>query len=1254
MTLNHQNESSNLKSRYAAPKDIAVKTTDINLHRGWHARLTVSMRGVMLAVVCGLLLGFAGQLHAQLSTATMFGTVTDPEGAAIPSAKVTITQTDTGFVRAVVTNGDGSYRADFLPIGPYHVTVEATGFKKLDREGITLTVTEEAHLDLALTLGGTEQTVEVKADIPLLNTGNSTLGRTITNVEIDNLPLVDRNVYTLLDLTPGVQNNNSAGTGGNGGVINPLGYPEQHVKINGSTDSGVGQVSYYLDGGSNMTGVRNTGNPPPNPDAIREFSVQTNNYSAQYGRNSSGVVTMLTKSGTNQFHGSAFEFFRDRNFNATIHNQAAKTPYNQHRFGFTVGGPIWKDKLFFFGSYAGFRFISDNIFTTTTPSAAMLSGNFAENLPVPTAANPALTGAAACAKPVTGNPNTPPAATSTSFYACDPVTRTAYAGNIVPQSALDPAILAIAKAGLIPTPNPSQPGDSIYTRRDFSPFNEKTDEQLYKADYQMTGKQRLTVSEFHETGDFVVNPSGNNVLGWVVHDYKFAQHVANVAHTWTITNNTVNQLMLNYTRLIGGRVPSPSESLAKYGSAFAEQIPSGAICSAAGQAGCSRPQLAVSGWFTAGNAITGPVTGSNVYSVRDVVSTTHGRHTLYFGGEANRENDAQQTTLNDYGVFSFTQAAAGTAGRSSAAISDFMFGRPNSMGQDVPVYANANYFNYGLFAQDDWRVRPNLTLNIGIRYDIQTTPTDTQLMTMNFVPGVESTIAPSLPKGILLPGDPGVPAGGVSTRFNHVSPRVGFAWTPYANGRTVFHGAAGLFYGSVGGNLFTYPSNGEPFSGRPSFSHVISVANPYATDPTDFCGGDATCIAGGVGHSPYPFIYNPKNPQFVVKPAALISVDPNFHWPETYQINFGVQQQFTRGLALSANYVASLSRKLPIEWDLNYPVFNTNAGVSGAACATTNTTQNCSYANTTGTVNNRRPYNDVSYGVGPGGTAANPQLTSISQIQSSESANYNGLQVSVQQTLTRGFSISGFYVWSKSLQSEDLDTGGNTGNSAGTEPQDNRTRYLDRQRSDFDQRHVSAISFVYKPQYGIQNWLARNAVNGWTVTAIIRLQSGNPFNLTTGGDNNTDGVSNDRPIPMPGVTPHVTNNGSSRVAMEQNWIDPHQFCQYNQTTSVATGVTNAACSGVGPGGSDGTIRQDAFDSPGRRSIDASLFRDFKLTEKVKFQLRGESTNVFNLTNLPAPTGTLSSGSASFGHINGAITGGSFSNRVLQVGGRILF
>ncbi|HEX5283702.1 MAG TPA: TonB-dependent receptor [Bryocella sp.] len=1200
------------------------------------------LRSVMLMIAVAIS-GLAAQ--AQLSTATMFGTVTDPTGAAVPGATIAITQTDTQTTRTITTNGDGSYRADFLPVGPYKLSVGAQGFKTLERTGITLTVTEQAQVDLQLQAGGASTTVEVTAEVPLLNTGNSTLGRTVSNVEIDNLPLVDRNVYTLLDLTPGVQNNNNSGSGGNGGVINPLGYPEQHVKINGSSDSGVGQVSYYLDGGSNMTGVRNTGNPLPNPDAIREFRVDTNNFSAQYGRNSAGVVTVLTKSGTNDFHGSVFEFYRDRNFNATtrgVSPTVGKTPYNQHRFGFTLGGPVKRDKLFFFGSYAGFRFISANLFAPNVPSVAMMQGNFTEN--IPTASASQVTDDKKC---------TIAEQSSTRFWACNPFLPKATAWchfngqpNVCDPSTFDPAIAAIVKAGLIP----ASAGNGSYAVQEVSPYRQKTDEELYKGDYQVTPMQRLTLSYFHMTGDFVQNPSGNNIKGWVTHDYTFAQHEANIAHTWTISNSTVNQLMLNYTRLIGGRVPSPAQTLADFGSAFQEQMPNGTICGVPAAPGCARPDLNVSGWFRAANAITGPVSGTNLYALRDVVSSTHGHHTLYYGGEADRENDAQQTTLNNYGVFSFT-AHTNTTNRSSAAITDFLYGSPNSMGQDVPVYANANYYNYGLFLQDDWRVLSNLTLNLGVRYDVQTTPTDTQRMTMQFAPGKESTVAPTLPKGVLLPGDPGVPAGGVNTRYDHISPRVGLAWTPFPDGHTVIHAAAGLFYGSIGGNLFTYSSNGEPFSGRPSFPNVIHVSNPYATDPKDFCGGDPTCIASGVGHSPYPFIYDAKNPKFVVVPAAIIPTDPNFHWPVSYQFNFGFEQQLGAGFAFSASYVGALGRKLPTEWDINYPQFNlTTAGASGASC--TDTTQACAYTNTSGNVNNRRPYNAKSYGASATTSAANPFFSTISQIQSSESANYNALQVTVQKRLSHGFRAQGYYVWSKSLQSMDLDTAGNTGNSATTEPEDNNFHYLDRQRSDYDQRHVVAASIVWKPHYNFSHRAFGLIVNDWTFTSIIRIQSGLPFNLTTGADDNGDNVSNDRPNLVPGVRrATVTDNGHSRSAMIRNWVSPLQFCTWDKTYTWGTTVVNP-CPGTGPAGSDGTVRQNELDAPGRRNIDASIFRDFPIWERVTFQLRGESTNVFNLTNLGAPIGTLSSGN--FGTITAAYAGGSFGNRIIQVGGRILF
>jgi hypothetical protein len=283
----------------------------------------------------------------------------------------------------------------------------------------------------------------------------------------------------------------------------------------------------------------------------------------------------------------------------------------------------------------------------------------------------------------------------------------------------------------------------------------------------------------------------------------------------------------------------------------------------------------------------------------------------------------------------------------------------------------------------------------------------------------------------------------------------------------------------------------------------------------------------------------------------------------------------------------------------------------------------------------------------------------VSIIQSSETSNYNGLQVSAEQRITNGFSIKGFYIWSKTLASASLDETGNTGNNAGTAFEDPNLRYLDRQRSDFDQRHVAVISFVYKPNYGIGNRLVRLAVNGWTITSIIRMQSGLPYNITTGVDTNADGNNYDRPNVLNPLTAHVNDNGHSRVAMENNWVSISSFCQADRTTVIdsTTGATNPACPelGAGPGGIDGTMRDNTLDSPGHRDVDASLFRDFPLyRDRVKLQLRGEANNVFNLTNLPAPSSTLSGGPNTFGHINGTIQGGSFSNRIIQVGARILF
>ncbi len=1161
---------------------------------------------------------FCGSGNAQLSTATMFGSITDSTGAVIPHATVTLTQTDTNFTRTVTTKDDGSYREEFLPVGPYKISVAAPGFRALQRSGVVLSVMQNAELNLVLENGTATETISVSSDVPLVNLASSTLGDTVSNTEIDNLPLVNRNVDRLLQLVPGVQTVQT---------INNLGYQEIKVLINGSTDGFVGQVSYYLDGGLNMTGLRNSGNQVPNPDAVSQFNVVTNNYSAQVGKYSAGVVSIVTKSGTNSFHGSAFEFYRERNFNAIAHNSGAnatKNPYNQHRFGATLGGPIRHDKDFFFGSFAGFRFIQYSDYSGSLPSAAQIKGDFSENMPT-TAEQPNCTTA----------PNTA-ANNAIHFLVCDPVTRKPYAGNKLPS--VDPTAVNILNylTKILPAQQPSRSGDTRYTYRTRGPVPEQNEEYLIKTDHQLTQAHRLTLSYFLLNYKVRINPvsPSTNMLTqlWSYSNYANKQQNANLSDVWTVNSRTVNQFWLNYTRQNGGRNPVSGDptkkTLADFGSDF-------------GVVGTpSLPNINITGveGFQLGQAITGPKAGANVYGIRDVLSTTRGRHSLYLGGEAGLEKDFQLTSLFNYGTFTFSSANAGTASaRTTNGLSDFLAGIPASMQQDTGLYANANWYSYGLFAQDDWRIRPNLTLNLGIRYDWQQAPTDPQHMQTNFTPGVQSHAFPNVsivgktgpqlaPIGMLFPGDPGVPIGGVNTPLNHVSPRVGFAYDPYGTGKTVFHGAAGLFFGGISGNQWEFPSNFAPYAVRNSYSKVVSLTHPYTGDPTEF----------PTGTNPYPSLaFNAQAKSATFLPFnQIVAFDPNYRWPYSIQLNFGFQQQFGNSFSMSVYYVGSLNRKTPLYNDINGPQFNiTAAGTSGASC--TDLTQACGYANTSASTNNRRPLNSKF-----GASAAAPLYSNVFIIRSNQNSNYNGLQVTLEQRLTHHVSAKGYYSWSKTLQSNTLDS---TGGLNGTFVDANYPQLEYRQRSDQDRRHMMTMSFVWKPDYFDHfNRFVRTTLNGWTVSGIWTANSGQPFTVTTGVDNYFSGLGNNRPSIIPGKTPHTLPN-RSRVAEMAQWFDTSAYC--------VTG--SSGCPGLGPLNLLGNERPAQLDVPGYRNVDASILRTFKIHESLAFQLRGEASNVFNLVNLPGPS-VPGPSAAMNSSTYGQITGAGNPMRIIQVGGRILF
>src|SRR5579872_4063203 len=324
------------------------------------------MLGNRIASSLFLLAALAGTMLAQ-TTATIYGTVSDATGASVANARITATDIDTNVARKGATAADGSYSLTFLPLGTYRVEVDADGFKKFEQTGIILEVNRNARVDAKLQLGAVSETVEVKADVTQVETSRPALGFTIQNEDIENLPLVNRDVYQLLLLTPGVDTTGQAS--------DSFGAPMQVTLLNGSPNSGIGSVNYSMDGGSNMNGLRNTGNVAPNPDAVLEFRAITNSYSAEYGRFAGGVVDMVTKSGTNAFHGSLFEFLRNDKLNANrwLPGQAIlrKDPLHRNQFGGSIGGPIFKDKTFFFYSYGGLRNRTTVFANTATPFNAL-------------------------------------------------------------------------------------------------------------------------------------------------------------------------------------------------------------------------------------------------------------------------------------------------------------------------------------------------------------------------------------------------------------------------------------------------------------------------------------------------------------------------------------------------------------------------------------------------------------------------------------------------------------------------------------------------------------------------------------------------------------------------------------------------------------------------------------------------------------------------------------------------------------------
>src|SRR5256714_1912218 len=1021
------------------------------------------LRTIQFAVLA-LLLATPLAVSGEVTTATIVGTVTDPGGAIVPGAQVTARNADTGLNRTVASNDEGSYRVEFLPVGKYSVEVALTGFKKALVSDIVLQVNDTVRVDVALNVGQVSETVTIsETATAAINTSTPEIGRTIQAAEITNLPLVERNVYTLLDLTPGVQsNNNGVATASTGTSTFILGYPEQRTLINGGTDGGTGSVNYYLDRGINMTNLRNTGNVLPNPDAIQEFRVQTNSYNAEYGRYASGLINVLTKSGTNQFHGSAFEFLRNTVFNANDWGSTlARAPFHRNQFGGTLGGPIKHDKAFFFFSYSGLRQATSTFLSgARVPTALERLGNFT----------------ASATKPTDPANNAP--------FVCAGVT------NVICPNRLDPVAMKIINT-YIPVSNITLAnGNAGWQGNIPTPYN--FNEYLGKVDYQLNNDHRLTVSYFN-TGGTSTTKAGSPNVPWSLQDSTWRQHSVNASDVWIISASKINQVWLTFSRNFGGRINTPAISLTDLGSSFFIQGTP------------NLPQITVTGYFTLGEQIGGPIAGTNFYSAPDVFSWIKGNHSLKLGGEISLNKDIQQTLLNNYGVFTFNAgatarvAAPGVTAAAGNAFADFMIGIPSAVSQDAPVTGYTNSWYTALFAQDDFKVHPRLTLNLGLRWDVQTAPTDPQNRVVNYVPGQKSVVIPTAPVGALFFGDPGVERGGIPTSHTHFSPRIGFAWDVRGDGKTSIRGAFGIFYGSISGNEWNTMTNFQPFSTRLTFTNINQKTNAAGVPLGASLVNPYNAFVGG---NPFPY-----RGTFTTG-GGLFPVASDFKWPRTSQMNVSVQRQVTKDIIMGAAYVGTESRNLPFARDINYPVLTPTATSAGANILA------------------RRP---------------NPLFGAVTLLQSDQSANYHGLQLTTAMRLNHHVSFNAFYTFSKTLSSVELYNSTTQGLA-----QNYSKLFEDKGAGDTDQRHVFSMSLNFRPDFFTgKNRIGRALVNGWSISPIIKIRSGLPFTITNGNvDANLDGSTNDR-AQLVG-NPRIGNPTAAQ------WFNTAAFVQNKVVTGVAT------------------------------------------------------------------------------------------------------
>jgi hypothetical protein len=1161
-----------------------------------------SRRGLWLAQLC-FLLG-VGPVFAQVS-GSITGTVRDNTLAVVPGAKVTITNSDKGIKRSATTNSDGDYLVAGLAAGTYNVTIVAPGFSKFQANRVVLRIAEKIRVDTTMVLGKVTSEVDVEGSAAgQVETQSSELSGTISGKQISQLELNGRNFTQLVTLIPGVSDqtygNPAFGitTGTNAGPVGPQGSVA--YAINGGRTE---YNNWEIDGGDDMDNGSNSNlNVFPNIDAIAEMKILTSTYGAQYGRNGSGTIEAVTKSGTNEFHGEAFEFLRNEMFNAHNYFDPPDTPkaaYKKHDFGYTFGGPIRKNKTFFFWSQEFRRENTPQDFNHLVPSAAERQGTF--NDVCPAAGTPFIRPGTT---PPTSNPiflNAYPDCPAYQFdpnYAAGSGVFDGFPNNsiatYIDHANSDPL------ASLIPQANQNTSAGDFFR----AAYGEPTSwyEELIKVDHNFNSKIRGSIRFIHDSYNQSqpVSPWSQTSLP-AISGVLTGPGVSLVANlTASVSPTLLNEFVFSYGTNHLGLVntstnwerPSTMTMTGLFNNGFGGSIPGFNVSNGNAYGGGFEIDPGIEPWHNS----------DPTYTYRDNVTKIIGKHNLQFGAyfvaaEKNEDASAEPEgflTFGGNGITSFTTGLS-----TGNAFADMLVG-------DIGNYYQANvrlkyYFRYKIFEpyfQDDWHVSKKLTLNLGLRMSLFGDYSERYGHAYNFDPTFYNAAnAPQISlvdthllfpagqtintlTGMVQCGSHGVAAGCVQSRLVNPAPRVGFAFDPKGDGKTAIRGGFGIFFEHMNGN----EGNAESLEGQP----------PILLTPDQSSIPSYTSI-GGAGGEYFPF-----------GPTSLANQMP---WPYVEQWHLDVQRELQRGTLLTVAYVGSKGNHLPLQYDANqlYPVpasqnpfgpgqpltpnnCNNDTAPNGAPItgqALINITVACGYpGNLAGNI---PVLNDGN--VDPDLLRTNfPGYTTITRLATLASSSYNALQVSGRRTVG-SLELTLAYTYSHSID--------NSSDRYDSTFVNSYNLSASRASSDFDQRHILTVSYIYDlPLFRHATGKTKTFLGGWQLSGIASMQTGVPTTVVNGTVYDNAGVA----------------NGDGDGSYEDVVGSPHAPVPASEKfeSGVVGPLLYSPSAYVSPQGlTFGDAGRNSLYLPRRTNFDMGVFKRFAIGESKAFEFRAEAFNIFN-------------------------------------------